>query len=341
MFKKIILIILLSNLLTSCITISVGTATPAPPQFVTATLPATQVATAHPTRTAVSETAAATDVAGGATKSTFCAYSAVLLEDVTIPDDTKVAPGEKFTKTWKFKNIGTCAWKDLTIIFASGDRMEAPDSAPVPETATGATVDISIDLVAPTISGEHTGNFSLKTSSGEIVPIGTEKTFWVKVIVGSGALLTPRPAGSIPSGSSTKTTGSKCNYSQNTPYVVQLADLINKARTDTKLPALTLNDPLTAAAQSHSIDMACNNFLDHQGSDGSGIYDRIVRAGFTPAYYLEIIAIGAPQNAIDQWSNDPEHLQVVLDPKVTLFGVGYAYNATSNFGGYFTVDLGK
>ena len=339
MSKRIILTFLLSTLLTSCISISVGTPTSAPPLFVTSTLPPTQNATPRPTRTLIPETVVATQPSTGGTQPANCRYSAVLLEDVTIPDGTKVAPNEKFTKTWQFKNTGTCAWQGLTIVFVSGDQMDAPVSAPVTDTATGATVDVSVDLVAPTISGEHTGNFSLKTSAGDTVNIGVEKTFWVKVVVGSGEILTPRPTSSI--GVSTKTTNSKCNYSQNTPYVRQLADLINKARTDAKLPALTLNDQLTASAQTHSIDMACNNFLDHQGSDGSNIYDRIVKTGFTPAYYLEIIAVGTPQNAMDQWSNSNIHWQAVLDSKATQFGIGYAYNANSDNGGYFTVDMGK
>jgi uncharacterized protein YkwD len=54
---------------------------------------------------------------------------------------------------------------------------------------------------------------------------------------------------------------------------------------------------------------------------------------------VEIIAIGSPQDAMTQWQNDAAHWDAVLDPNVTEFGVGYAYNAQSDYGGYFTVDL--
>src|SRR5512138_2778546 len=30
--------------------------------------------------------------------------------DVTIPDGTVMTPNQAFTKTWRVKNVGTCAW---------------------------------------------------------------------------------------------------------------------------------------------------------------------------------------------------------------------------------------
>jgi len=53
----------------------------------------------------------------------------------------------------------------------------------------------------------------------------------------------------------------------------------------------------------------------------------------------EILAAGAPQNAMDQWRMD-EHWDYVLG-SYTLIGVGYAYNAYCDFGDYITVDLGR
>ena len=53
----------------------------------------------------------------------------------------------------------------------------------------------------------------------------------------------------------------------------------------------------------------------------------------------EILAIGTPQNAIDQWRKD-EHWNIVLGSGYNKIGVGYAYNSCSDFGGYFTVDFG-
>jgi len=42
---------------------------------------------------------------------------------------------------------------------------------------------------------------------------------------------------------------------------------------------------------------------------------------------------------MDQWRADTGHWEIVLNAFATEMGIGYAYNAKSNFGGYFTVDL--
>ena len=65
----------------------------------------------------------------------------------------------------------------------------------------------------------------------------------------------------------------------------------------------------------------------------------ILKATGYPNPFQEIIAIGIPQNAMDQWAADPGHWEIVLNALATEMGIGYAYNANSDFGGYFTVDL--
>ena len=181
MTKNLIPLILLSLLLTSCITVSLQTNTPSAPLFVTATLPPTKVVTPRPTLTPAPTRTTGTPIATEV--AIKCKDGAVLLEDVTIPDDSQVPGGKVFTKTWKFKNTGTCAWTGFTINYVTGERMSAPDSSPVPDTAAGETVDISIDLTAPTGDGSYETYFSLQNAKGDKLAIGTEKTFWVKVVV--------------------------------------------------------------------------------------------------------------------------------------------------------------
>jgi uncharacterized protein YkwD len=93
-------------------------------------------------------------------------------------------------------------------------------------------------------------------------------------------------------------------------------------------------------AQDHSLDMACNDFLRHSGSDDSWVGDRLTRAGYPNPYYLEIIAIGLPQDAMNQWHANPTHWDAVINSRVTEIGVGYVYNKFSSYGGYWTVDMG-
>lgn len=342
------LFLLTSLLLAGCISVSAPTeATTAPPQFVTSTLRPTKALVLPSTvtpQTPVATVATGTPATQAPTALADCKVQAVLMEDVTIPDDTRLAAGETFTKTWRFKNSGTCHWTDYTINFLAGDRMGAPDSAPIPDTLAGSTVDISLDLTAPTTDGSYSGYFTLKDSEGKSVNIGTEKTFWLKIIVGKGTIAPPStPGGSSSSGSTSgNTSGStaSCAFSQNAGYVSQIESLINAERQKNGLSALTVDSLLTNAAQAHSADMACNSMLSHSGSDGSYVSTRIAAAGYFPSYSEEIIyAGGGPQVAFDWWMNDKLHRDAILNTKSSQMGIGYAYLSSSTYGGYFTVDF--
>jgi uncharacterized protein YkwD len=338
--KKIWIFILLTCfILTSCITVANNPTPDAAPLFVTSTLPPTKQGLTLPTVVPPTGTPTLDPLTPSptVTSAAACRDNAILVEDVTIPDNTSVPRGQKFTKTWKFQNMGRCAWTGYTIAFLSGDRMSSPESAPIPDTEARATVDVSIDLVAPPNDGAFTGIFELRNAAGDVVPIGTEKSFWVKIIVGNGASPTSKPGSVVATPKPVDIT--QCDYSENAGYVEQLVSLINQARSDAKLAPLTVNVQVTAAAQAHSLDMACGDFLSHTGSDGSWIGDRLSAAGYNTYNYQEIIAIGTPQDAMSQWRNDQPHWDLVLNPSMKEIGVGYVYSAASQFGGYFTVDF--
>jgi len=342
MLKKIIF--LSAFLLASCISVELDadSVTVVGPNFVTATLSPTKQSFVPSTLTPTPESTVAPTLA--ITAPPNCKDGAVLLRDVTIQDDTQVKPGEKFTKTWEFRNTGTCPWINYKLVFAAGDQMKAPLSAPITDTVSNAKVQVSVDLTAPTADGKYTGYFTLHNSNDKIVSIGAEQTFWVKVIVGNGTAV-PATSGASPAQSgNTTTSGSKasCNYSENAGYVNQIVSLINTERTQAGMAALIVNPQLAAAAQGHSVDMVCNNFLGHTGSDGSYINDRLSRAGYPlTGGFSEIIAIGTPQDAMGQWRADQPHWDMVLNQGSTEIGVGYAYSATSDYGGYVTVDFGS
>jgi uncharacterized protein YkwD len=255
------------------------------------------------------------------------------VEDVNYPDNTVVPAGQKFTKTWKLQNVGKCEWTGYTIAFVSGDRMSASDDAPVPETEAGQPVDVSIDLVAPSGDGMYLGNFELRNADGRTVPIGIEPIFWVKIIVGAGGT-------SDAQGTPMVSQAGNCTYSTNAGYVETLIDLINQARTEVGRATLTVNSQLMNAAQGHSLDMACNDFLEHSGSDGTWVGDRLEQAGYPHSYYLELIAIGLPQDALNQWRTDQTHWQALINSRVTEIGVGYVFSKFSSYGGYWTVNMG-
>ncbi len=116
-------------------------------------------------------------------------------KDVTIPDDTRLNPGENFTKIWRMKNIGTCTWTtSYAVVFDSGNIMGGPPSTSLSgNVSPGGTVDISIDFTAPLSNGTHKGNWMMRNSHGVLFGLGSDSKspFWVQIIVGPTP--TPKP----------------------------------------------------------------------------------------------------------------------------------------------------
>ena len=117
---------------------------------------------------------------------------AQFIADVTIPDGTNFNPGTAFKKTWRIKNIGTCTWNssDVSLIFDSGERMGAPASLALPtNVGPGQTVDITVDMTAPSNAGHFFGYWKFKSNSGGPFGIGStaNKTFWVEIYVASSS----------------------------------------------------------------------------------------------------------------------------------------------------------
>lgn len=123
----------------------------------------TTTATPSPTSTVV----IAPTTAVAATSTSNCDV-AQFVTDVTIPDGTIKAPGEAFTKTWRFKNVGTCSWTpSYAIVFSSGNSMSGPATQALTGNVNpGQTVDISVNLTAPGAPGDYTGYWKLRNASG-------------------------------------------------------------------------------------------------------------------------------------------------------------------------------
>ena len=86
---------------------------------------------------------------------------------MTIPDNTIMEPGKAFTKTWRVKNSGAAAWKKGTkLVFMKGNQMGAPKSVPVTEIKPNATIDISVDMVAPDKPGNYRTTWRLQAPDG-------------------------------------------------------------------------------------------------------------------------------------------------------------------------------
>jgi hypothetical protein len=70
--------------------------------------------------------------------------------DVTYPDGTVVDTGERFTKTWRLRNIGTVSWRGRYLTRINTTACDAPDMVPITETRPGKVVEISVQVRAAT-----------------------------------------------------------------------------------------------------------------------------------------------------------------------------------------------
>ncbi|MBI5838487.1 MAG: hypothetical protein HZB19_00160 [Chloroflexi bacterium] len=127
---------------------------------------------------------------GSASASSVCDW-AQFIADVTVPDGTSFAPGTAFKKTWRLKNIGTCAWTtSYALVFDSGEKFGAPASVNFPINVNpGQTVDLSVDMVAPSTAGHYFSYWKLRNASGVIFGIGStaNKSFWAEINVSSSS----------------------------------------------------------------------------------------------------------------------------------------------------------
>jgi hypothetical protein len=90
--------------------------------------------------------------------------------DVTVPDGAQFKPGDAFIKTWRFLSSGNCPWeKGATLVFQSGDKLGAPDSAPVDAVDVGKPVEVSLNMKAPQAPGVYTGKWALQRPSGQVI----------------------------------------------------------------------------------------------------------------------------------------------------------------------------
>ena len=136
-------------------------------------------------------TPAATSTGGvvfGATQpvvgATASCYGLAFVSDVTIPDNTPVNAGQTFTKTWKVKNAGTCAWDaGFKFAFTGGEAMGGTTYTLPSAVAAGAVTDISVAMTAPSRTGTLRGNWRMSTATGQF--FGDE--VYVQVVIGGGA----------------------------------------------------------------------------------------------------------------------------------------------------------
>ena len=162
--------------------IPTATFTPLP----TATSLATPTTLSTPTQQPTTAIYVPPAVTSTPTRTALCLH-ATLISDGDIPDGKEMSPNQAFTKTWTFKNTGTCTWTtEFDIFFVSGDQMSAPSVLDFPQTVKpGESVTISIPMVAPSAPGTYTGYWIFADQGAKRFGIGTDGTgnFSVSIVV--------------------------------------------------------------------------------------------------------------------------------------------------------------
>jgi uncharacterized protein YkwD len=156
-------------------------------------------------------------------------------------------------------------------------------------------------------------------------------------------------AGSANSASAAVVVPSLCSGgddSNQASFAEEVIRLVNVERAKVKLAALTNQSQLEQAAQAHSVDMGCNFFMSHTGSDGSTPFDRIDYFGYVYSWAGENVAAGytTPAAVMAGWMASKTHKANILNANFTEIGIGYVYNSgdtTNRYYHYWTMVLGK
>ncbi len=121
-----------------------------------------------------------------------CLDKPVFVADVTILDNTAIAPGTTFTKTWRVRNDGNCTWgPGLTLhglSFVYGAQLGAPTEVPLAQNVPpGSTFDVSIAMIAPDDPGLYRSEWLFHIADGPLLGVGADRQtpLAAQIIVGT------------------------------------------------------------------------------------------------------------------------------------------------------------
>jgi len=141
----------------------------------------------------ITRTSGAPPASGVVIQPTSSCNSMAFVSDVTIPDNTNMKPGQKFTKTWRVRNNGTCAWEaGFKLNFIGGDAMGGTTLTLDKAISPGSETELSVPMTAPNTSGTHRSNWRMATAAG--ANFGDE-VYVIIVVSGTAATTTPTATG--------------------------------------------------------------------------------------------------------------------------------------------------
>lgn len=107
--------------------------------------------------------------------------------DITVPDDSRLYPGDTFSKTWRLVNGGSCTWdRSYALVWFSGDELGLVRIQPFDGIVSpGESVEVTVDMMAPEIPGMYQSNWKLRNGDGTLFGIGPNGNapFWARIVV--------------------------------------------------------------------------------------------------------------------------------------------------------------
>ncbi len=101
--------------------------------------------------------------------STSGVSAARYLEDVNVPDGTRMKAGSEFVKRWRVENTGTTTWGEgFHIVHVGRDPLTTQLSQPLTPAIPGQQVDVSVSLVTPENSGNYVSQWRMQDEHGQI-----------------------------------------------------------------------------------------------------------------------------------------------------------------------------
>lgn len=111
--------------------------------------------------------------------------NSIFIADITIPDGTKVKPGEQFKKIWRIQNTGVCTWDDgYELIYSYGDGRFGGGGFSINSkkefTSPGQVLDVGMMMTAPEKPGTYSSCWQMRNDRGVI--FGTPVCVTIEVV---------------------------------------------------------------------------------------------------------------------------------------------------------------
>ena len=128
----------------------------------------------------------------------------------------------------------------------------------------------------------------------------------------------------------------------------QMLSSLNMIRAENAVEPLKLCNTLNKSAQGYAEVMATQNFLAHEGQDGSTPSQRAQSAGYEYYEYYEYYAVGenilaglaSIEEAMTGWKNSPGHFKNMIESEYMHVGFGMAINQETTYKTWWVQNFG-